>query len=525
MTPRPGIRAMLLSAVFALAAPIAAHAQKDTNTLIWGMIGAPRHLNPAVQSGILTMEPGAQIFASPLRFDEHWKPQPYLAESWKFEDGNKSLVLKVAKDAKFHDGRPITSADFAYSIMTVKNNHPFQSMMAPIERVDTPNPETAIIRLAKPHPAILDVLAPPFCPILPKHYFDDGTDPKVNPKNSTPIGSGPFRLVEFKPGEHIIMEKHKDFFLKDRPKLDRVIIRLFKDANSLALALEAKEVHFTTFADAIATLDRLAKVPGVEVTPKGGEAIGPINWLAFNTAKKPFDDVRVRQAVSYVLDREFITKRLHRGRSVIATGPITPGAPFYLDAVERYRPDAAKAEQLLDAAGLRRNASGTRFATSIDYGQGRPDYQQNIAEYLKAQLRRIGVELELRPAADFPSWATRVSSLEFDMAIDGVFNWGDPVVGVHRTWLTSNIRKGVVWSNTQSYSNPRVDELLANAAVEPNFDKRKAMYHEFQRIVVNDVPVAFINVFPYHMIHDVRLKGLPQTIWGSASPIDEMRWE
>jgi peptide/nickel transport system substrate-binding protein len=398
-------------------------------------------------------------------------------------------------------------------------------MMAPIERVDTPDAETAIIRLSKPHPALLDALAPPFCPILPKHVFDDGTDPKVNPKNNNPVGSGAFRLVEFKPGEHIIMEKNKDFFLKDRPKLDRVIIKIFKDANSLALAMEAKEVHLMTFVPEIATLDRLSKVQGVTVTSKGGEAIGPLNWLAFNTAKKPFDDARVRQAVSFVLDREFITKRLHRGRSVVATGPITLGTPFYTGEVERYRTDLAKAEQLLDAAGLRKDGNGMRFKAAIDFNSGSPDYGQNIAEYLRSQLRRIGVDLELRAAPDFPTWASRVSSLEFDMTLDAVFNWGDPTVGVHRTWLTSNIRKGVIWSNTQSYSNPRIDELLSGAAIEMNFDKRKAMYQEFQKIVANDAPVAFINVIPYHMIHDNRLKGLPQTIWGSTSPIDELRWE
>ena len=90
---------------------------------------------------------------------------------------------------------------------------------------------------------------------------------------------------------------------------------------------------------------------------------------------------------------------------------------------------------------------------------------QNIAEYFRSQFRRIGVDLELRQTPDFPTWARRVGGHEFDMTMDLVFNWGDPVVGVHRTYLTSNIRKGVVWSNTQSYSNPRVDELLAGVGL------------------------------------------------------------
>lgn len=503
----------------------AAHAQKATNTVVWGMVGSPRHLNPAVQSGINTMEPGAQIFASPLRVDDNWEPQPYLAESFKYEDGNKSLVLKVRKGATFHDGKPITSADFAFSIMAVKANHPFQAMMAAVEKVDTPDPETAIIRLSRPHPALLLSLTSPFCPILPKHVFDDGTDLKANPKNSAPVGSGPFKLVEFKPGEHIILEKNKDFFLKGKPKIDRAVIRIFKDTNSLALAIEAKEVHFTPFLAELSVIDKLSTVQGITVTDKGGHGIGPLTWIAFNTAKAPFKDARVRQAILYAIDREFISKRLQRGRAQIATGPIAPASPYYTAEVERYKVDLAKAEKLLDEAGLKKGADGVRFKTSLTLSPGSRDLGMNVAEYAKAQLKRVGIDVEVAPGADFPSWAKKVGDQDFDMTMDAVFNWGDPVVGVHRTWLTSNIRKGVIWSNTQSYSNPKIDDLLAKAAVEPDDAKRKAMYHEFQKIIVNDAPVAFVNVIPYYTVTVAGLKGAPVDIWSATSPIDDIAWE
>src|SRR5690349_18508333 len=113
----PGVFAALIVMVVALLDGNAALAQKDTNTVVWGVVGSPRHLNPAVQSGVATMEPGAQIFASPLRVDDDWKMKPYLAESWSYSDDAKTLTLKVRSGAKFHDGQPITSADFAFSIM------------------------------------------------------------------------------------------------------------------------------------------------------------------------------------------------------------------------------------------------------------------------------------------------------------------------------------------------------------------------------------------------------------------------
>ena len=141
---------------------------------------------------------------------------------------------------------------------------------------------------------------------------------------------------------------------------------------------------------------------------------------------------------------------------------------------------------------------------------------------MKPQLKKIGIDLTVRASPDFPTWAKRVSGQEFDLTLDSVFNWGDPVIGVHRTYLTSNIRPGVIWSNTQSYSNPKVDELLAKAGVEKDLAKRKAMYQEFQKIVVADAPIAFLNVLPYFQVYEKSLRKLPTSVWGATSPIDEM---
>ncbi len=514
------VKSIVFAATLAIAAP--ATAQKAGGTLIWGTTQVARHFNPAVQSGYATAMVGAQVFASPLRFDDKWNPQPYLAESWSFQDDGKSLLLKLVPNATFHDGKPVTSEDVAFSIMAIKANHPFSSMLAAVERVDTPSPTVAIIRMSQPHPAIFLALSPALCPIMPKHIFGDGADLKTHARNTTPIGSGPYKLAEFKPGEHIILEKNPAFFIKDRPKFDRIIVRIFRDSNALAVAIERKEIQFTPFWADLALLDRLSKTPGIATTDKGGDAIGPLNWLAFNTKKKPLDDARVRQAISFAIDREFITKKLHNGRSRIATGPIAPGAPFYSGAVEHYKVDLEKANRLLDQAGLKKGAGGVRASLSVDYLPGSNEQQKNVAEYLKPQLKKIGIEVTVRNAPDFPTWAKRVGAHDFDMTMDAVFNWGDPVIGVHRTYLSSNIRPGIIWSNTQSYSNPKVDDLLAKAAVERDPAKRKAEYQEFQKIVVGDAPIAYINVLPYFTIYEKNLRSLPTTIWGAMAPIDEM---
>ncbi len=504
----------------------AAAAPAGGTLVVAAAAGSPRHFNSAVQSGIATGMPAAQIFASPLRFDDQWRPHPYLAERWELAPDGMSLTLHLVKGATFHDGQPITSADVAYSILTIRDNHPFKTMFAPVKQVDTPDPATAVIRLTQPHPALLICMSPPLCPILPKHVFDNGHDIKTNPANLAPIGSGPFKFVEYKPGDHITLEKYDRFFLPGRPKLDRIIYRIISDPSAIVVGLEQGETNFLPFAVSTRDLTRLAKKKTLGVTAQGYQGFGPINWLAFNLLRKPLDDKRVRKAIYHAIDRDFITKKLLLGFAQEATGPIVPSSPFYSAAVDPYAFDLKRANALLDEAGLKPDARGKRFSLTVDYLPiGGPEEQQNIAEYLKPQLKKVGIDVQVRSAPDFPTWAQRISNWDFDMTMDQVFNWGDPVVGVHRTYLTSNIRKGVIWSNTQNYRNPQVDQLLDEAAVTLDEQKRKALYAQFQKIVVDDAPIAWINIVPYNSVYDRRLGNLPTTIWGALSPMDDLYWK
>ena len=515
--------ALSLTVLFATARTMPATAA-DGGTLVMASTQVPRHFNGAVQSGLATAMPSTQIFASPLRYDDSWKPQPYLAESWETAADGLSVTLKLVKNAVFHDGKPVTSEDVAFSIMTIKANHPFQTMLAAVDKVDTPDPFTAIIRLKHPHPALLLAMSPALMPILPKHIYGDGQDIKSHPANLKPVGSGPYRLTEYKQGEFYTLEKFDKFFIPGRPKLDKIVVKLVSDANAALVSLERGDVNVLPFVAGVRDIDRLEKMPNVVVTNKGFAAVGPINWLAFNTKKPPLDDVRVRQAIAFAVNRDFITSKLMGGKAAAATSPIAPGSPLDEPNVETYKLDLAKSQKLLDDAGIVKKPDGSRMTLTIDYIPGNDEQQRNIAEYLRSQLKKVGVNIEVRAASDFPTWAQRVSSYDFDLTMDNVFNWGDPVIGVDRTYLTSNIRKGIIWSNTQQYSNPKVDELLVAAALETSPDKRKALYSEFQKIVVTDAPIYFINATPYYNAFSKGLSDLPTTIWGMMSPLDEIYW-
>ena len=234
-----GLRSRLTFAVTAglLAAsqllPQPARAQEANPPLIVASSQVPRHFNGAVQSGFATALISTQVFASPLRYDDNWKPHPYLAESWETSADGKKVTLKLVKNAVFHDGKPITSEDVAFSIGVIKANHPFKSMLAPVTSVDTPDPYTVVINLAHPHPALLLSMSPALMPILPKHVYGDGQDVKMHPANLKPVGSGPFKLTEYKQGEFITLEKFDKFFIAGRPKLDKVVVRIIPDENRL----------------------------------------------------------------------------------------------------------------------------------------------------------------------------------------------------------------------------------------------------------------------------------------------------
>lgn len=522
-TSRLALASVVLMAASVLSAlPAAAQAAKRGGTLIVGTTQVARTLNGAVQSGFSTAMPGAQLFASPLRFDDKWNARPYLAESWKLADDGKSLTLHLRRDAVFHDGHPITSEDVAYSIMAIKANHPFATMMGPVERVDTPDPYTAIIRMSTPHPAIVLAMSPALCPILPKHIYDDGKDLKTNPRNAVNVvGSGPFKLVEFVPGQRIVLERFDKFFLPGKPYLDKVIFNVTRDNASLILGMERGDIQMLPFIGGALDLKRLSKDPKIAITAKGYEGAGALNWLAFNLTRKPLSDLIVRKAIATAIDKNFIVKVLMGGFASVDDGPIIPSSPFATTDLTRYPFDLKKAAAMLDAAGYKVGADGSRFKLTIDYLPGVDEQQKNVAEYIRGQLKKVEIAVELRPSADFPGWARRMATHDYDMSMDSVFNWGDPVIGVARTYLSTNI-KPIVWSNTTSYNNPKVDELLKKAGSEMDPAKRKAYYAAFQKIVTADLPIVFINTTPYHTATSVKVGNVPASIWGPMAPYDEV---
>jgi peptide/nickel transport system substrate-binding protein len=484
----------------------------------------PSHLNPAIVSGTPTGILGTQLFSGLLQFDEKFNPQPYLANKWEVSSNGLAYTFYLQNGATFHDGKPINSADVAFSMEIVTKNHPLGvAMFRAVDKVDISNPYVVVFKLKHPYPAFLAATHPLLLPIIPKHIYGEG-EIRKNPANMNPIGSGPFKLVEWKKGQHIILERNPNFFRKGQPYLDRIIFEFVLDPVARTGTLEHKATNFVPFSYIGPPEDALdlKKLPHLASTTKGYEAIGARLWFSINLRKPPLNNVKVRKAIAHVIDKQFIAKEIMTGIGIPAMGPFRYTSPFYNPNVRRYEYDLKKANQLLDEAGYKKGTDGTRFPLNINWIPGAAS-SRTICEYLREQLKKVGIKAILRPLPDFPNWVTRISNWDFDLTLDIVFDYPDPVIGIERMYISQNI-KNLIWTNTMGYNNLEVDQLFAEAQVEQNYENRKQLYFRVQDILVEDLPIIWVLDAEYLTFCNKDLAGIPLDVWGPLNPYDTIYW-
>ncbi|MDK3075435.1 ABC transporter substrate-binding protein [Sedimentitalea sp. JM2-8] len=517
-------RAFPIALAAALSFTLQAQAEPKDGGTLTTFNGNYRTLNPAVQSGSGTGMPGSQIFAGLVTVGMDYEIQPYLAEDWEVSDDFLTVTFKLVDNARFHDGQPITSEDVKFSLEAVRENHPFgQAMFGSVESIDAPAANTVVIHLSKPVPGLLVSLQPLLMPILPKHVYDDGQPLKTHPRNmENVVGSGPFKVLENNPSERLVLVKNEDYFLPGKPHLDRISYSVVKDPLTRVLMLEKGELDYAAFSGIRPNdASRLEKVDGVTVTTEGYGAIGYIHYLELNLRDKPFSDRNLREALAHAIDTDFLSKVIFGGRTVPGTGPLHTGNPFYTADVPSYAPDMDKAAAMLDDAGYPVGADGTRFSFTLDVPSWNPAAHVPMAEYIQAQLAKLNIKVELRKAPDFGTWVKRISSWDYQATMNGSFNYPDPTIGVHRHFACDNI-KNVIWSNTQGYCDPEMDEMLAAAAVESDFSKRREIYADIQKKAQEDLVFIYMPQDFSVTVYNGKVKGLPESPFGALAPFSDV---
>ncbi|MEJ1978522.1 MAG: ABC transporter substrate-binding protein [Acetobacteraceae bacterium] len=502
-----------------------AHAQgiapKRGGTLTSLLTPEPAILVPGVNNQAPTLICSSKIFQGLLDYSFKLEPQPLLAKSWSLSDDKKTYTFHLQENVKFHDGTPFTADDVIFSIMK------FHMDLAPrargvfqkITQATAPDPHTVVFTLDTPFEPFLLMFHATAAAIVPKHVYE-GTDYRNNPANQKPIGTGAFEFVEWQRGNFIRLKRFDGYWKPGQPYLDEIVYRIVPDSQSRALALQTGQVLMSGASD-IEPFDvpRFQQQANLTVETAGWEAFSPLMWIELNHRVKPLGDVRVRQAMSMAIDRDFVLKRLWFGIGKVATSPIASTTRFYDPASKLASRDVKAANALLDEAGLKPDANGVRFKLrhlTLPYGE----IWSRLAEYLRASFKQIGIELTLE-STDTGGWARRVSDWDYDTTINFLYQFGDPTLGVERTYVSTNIQK-VVFTNTGGYVNPEVDKLFATGRNAADPADRKAAFYAVQKLLIADIPQIWIQEMSFPTIFDKKVHNVIEFGTGIHAPFDDV---
>jgi len=470
---------------------LAAAAGKRGGTVVMTIIPEP----PSMVSAFNTAAPltviSPKMIEGLLSYDYDVNPRPQLARSWSVAPDGKSIEFKLQPNVKWHDGQPFTSADVAFSFMELlKKFHPRgRNVLAALSAVETPDSTTAIFRLARPSPAIMSALSSSESPILPKHIYE-GSDPLTNPRNNNPIGTGPYKFVEWKRGNFIALERNPDYWDAGKPYLDKVIVRTFSDANARAAAFEAGELQLGgTTPVPLSEVERFRKNPNFTVEERGDELNNSMDFLEFNLRKPILGKVEVRQALRHAINRTAMIKAVWYGLAIPLDSPVPPVLKkFHASGLPQYPFDLKLANDMLDKAGYPRAAGNMRFKVTLDLPTISDVYQRE-AEFIRQSFRQVGVDVEIR-ISDVPSFVRRVyGEYDFDISLFPGSATADPTIGLQRFYYSKAAVKGSPFVNASGYNNPEMDQVLEEAAVEPDAEKRRALFARFQQIAMRDLPL------------------------------------
>jgi peptide/nickel transport system substrate-binding protein len=433
---------------------------------------------------------------------ENYGVFPNLAQSWEIKEGGKVWDFKLHQGVKFHDGSELTAEvvkwnfDRAYDPKTGwVNKKDFEAVLERVEAVDK-----YTVRFYLKRPSQIFHIAPLAVGGRSLVMVSKDAVEKLGMKefDNQPVGTGPFKLVEYVRDDHITLVRNENYFKKGLPYLDKIVIKILHDANTRFSALRTGEIHMM-YDIPPEMVPMVEKTPGMTyVKSKPCSYV----WLALNMHPESekvgsafFKDIRVRQAIGFAIDRDELVRLVVPGMGDPAYGgPMPTGNPFY-HKVDFFKYDPERARKLLKEAGysklkftLETNNSKARFVRAL--------------EVIKEQLSRVGIETEIQvfdKAAAFPRFLTRPSkfqaSLEdYEFSLDA------------STYLSRYLPTGVA-QNWMGWSNKEYDQLLEDGLYEGDFQKRKKLYDRAQEIAVREAPLIFLWYGVEDLLYNSKVKG------------------
>ena len=440
--------------------------------LTWGQGSDVTSFDPHIGKETYAVQVTNHLFDTLTTLDADGKVVGQIAESWEQPD-NVTTIFKIRKGIKFHDGTELTAEDVKYSLDRAIASAAVSYIVNFIETVTVNDPNTVTVKTKEPYAPILRNLAVPFSAIIPKAYAEKM---KTEGKEfaTKPIGSGPYKLVEWKQGDSTTLESFADYFAGPA-KTKNLVMKVIPEASQRTIALETGELDlvYDVQANDVQKIKDNSNLVYFEADPL------TCFYLSFNTKKAPFDNKLVRQAIRHAIDSQTIIDTILYGNGIPAGDLIAPKVFGYAeDAPYAYDPELAK--KLLAEAG---HASGLKIKLSVNDAQIRVEVSQAIA----AMLQEVGITTEVE-VTEFGKFIDSTSNGEHDMAYMG---WITSTLDADYTYfsLTHSTQVGRA-GNRAFFNNPQADELINKGRFTLDEAQRKQIYAELEDILQEESPYA-----------------------------------
>jgi peptide/nickel transport system substrate-binding protein len=459
----------------------------------------PPSLDPTMSSPVAVgMVTWSNIFEGLVTIDEHGKIQPKLASDWVISDNGLTYTFSLRKNVTFHDGAVFDSSVAKFALESARapqSKNPQKRFFAQIDRIETPDPFTLVLYLKQRNRSLLYWLGWPASVIVAPNSADTNAN--------HPIGTGPFRFEHWEKGKSIQLTKYDGYWDKSITDLQSVTIRFEGNMRVLAQALKTQEV------DAVPEFNRPDLIAELQNDPTLKTVIGVTEMkvvAAMNNARKPFNDLRVRQALMMAVDRNAMIGGAWDGLGTAIGSHYTPNDRAYQNLTGIYPYDPIKAKALLKEAGYPKGFSFTMRVPQMAYAT-------RSIEILHAAFAEIGVTMIIQPTTFPQPWTRDVfERADYDMTI---------IAHAEPMDIDIYARPNAYFN----YRNPAFNALIERIEQATSDDEQNQLYAEAQTMLAKDVPALFLFTLPKIGIWNNKLSGMWENEPISSIVLSRVRWE
>jgi len=455
---------------------------------------APAGLDPLLTTSFSSMAVYEHMYNGLISQDYEMNLQPDLAERWQISGDVKTYTFYLRKGVKFHNGREVVADDVVYSLgrlLDPKTQAPLAGYYSSIDKVEAVDKYTAKITLKEPDASLLYKLSNRRPAVIMAKEVVESSGGHLKTADA---GTGPFKLAEFIPDVSVKLQRFDDYFEKGFPYLDGVTISFKTDEAPRLAALRAGQVDLTFFKDPN-NVTPIRNNPDLVILEQPSQVRVV---LILNNGFPPFDNPKVRQAFSYAINRKEVIEAAYGGKGYL-TGVIPPGEKLWaIPATPENYPSYAhsieRAKQLMTEAGVKTPIK-VKVNTPTMFPESLP-----VAQLLREQLKAIGVDLEIN-VMEWVAYQAAERKREFQAQVGGFSGRADPDVYIYGEFHSKAL------GNVARLNSPRVDQLAEEGRRTTDMARRRQIYAEAQKAVVNEAAFLFLAVGTDYEVLSKRVKG------------------